>query len=75
MVPVPVGDVFAIYHILQNGSDTSDCGSSVESACFSLLYVLMLYYAQPPTKGLELRIDKSIFVDSSLMVRLFSKQF
>ncbi len=64
------GSSFVLYHISHNGSDTSNCGGSVDSACFSLLHVLMLYYAEPPTKGLEIMTDKSLFLYKSTMVSL-----
>ncbi len=59
------------YFILQNGSDTSDCGGSVASACASLQQVLNRYYAEPPTMGLQITTDKSIVVDKNGMVSAF----
>ncbi len=54
--------------LLHNGSDTIACGKSVNSACFSLLHVLMLYYAEPPTMGLIISTDKSLQIDNNLLV-------
>ncbi len=65
------GNLSEVYFVSHNGSDTSDCGESVASACFSLLHVLMLYYAEPPTIGLEIRTNKSLFLDKGTIVRLF----
>ncbi len=62
------GSSLVVYHMSQNGSDTSDCGGSVDSACFSFLHVLKLYYTKPPTMGLEIRTEKSLFLDKSTMV-------
>ncbi len=75
MTSLPAKSENVVYHILQNGSDTSDCGSSVDSACFSLLYVLMLYYAQHPKLVLEIRTDVSLKIDEKFMVRHFSILF
>ncbi len=71
VLPPPSGSMAILYYILHNGSDTSGCGSSVDSACFSLLHVLSLYYAEPPKTGLEIRIDKPILIDNKLVVSLF----
>ncbi len=71
VVPKSTGhfsDLFHFFHISHNGSDTSDCGGSVDSACFSLLHVLMLYYAEPPNMGLGIKTDKSLVINSNLMV-------
>ncbi len=70
-LPLQVEDTsynFHVYHISINGSDTGDCGGSVDSACFSFLQVLRLYYAEPPTAGLEIRTGKSLVIDSKVMV-------
>ncbi len=72
VLPLPSGNKFSLFYLIHNGSDTSDCGKSVDSACFSLLHVLKLYYAEPPTMGLEIRTDKSISIDNTFMV---SSQF
>ncbi len=68
VVPVPIGDMYTEYYILDNGSDTADCGGSVDSGCASLLHVLKLYYAEPPTKGLKITTDKSLQINNNLMV-------
>ncbi len=61
------------YFISHNGSDTSDCGGTVDSACFSLLHVLRLNCAHPPSKGLKIKTDKSIVIDNNLLVSLVSE--
>ncbi len=68
VVSLPKGGDWAEYYILQNGSDTSECGGSVASACASLQQVLNRYYAEPPTMGLQITTDISLFVDQSIMV-------
>ncbi len=74
VLPKPTGSTYINYFILQNGSDTSDCGGSVESACASLPHVLSLYYANPPTMGLMIKTDKSLLIDSKLMVSKFVRK-
>ncbi len=58
----------SVYFILHNGSDTSDCGGSADSACFSLIHVLMLHYAEPPTGSLTIVIDMPLKIDNNFMV-------
>ncbi len=70
-VPLPPGNESITYYLLHNGSDTSDCGKSEDSACASLLHVLMKYYAVPPTGGLELVVDQSLLIDENVAVSLF----
>ncbi len=62
-------DHLIVYHMMHNGSDTMNCGASADSACFSLLHVLKLYYAKPPTMGLLIITDMSSIIDENLMVR------
>ncbi len=69
-VPVPNGTTFVVYHLLSNGSDTNNCGGSVDSACSSLLHVLRLYYAKPPVMGLQISTDKLLEVDRTIFVSL-----
>ncbi len=69
VVPFPPENEFTNFYLLHNGSDTSDCGKSLDSACFSLLHVLKLYYAEVPMKGLEIVADKSLLLDNRTMVR------
>ncbi len=71
VVPLPSGNDNITYYLLQNGSDSIDCGGSVDSACFSLLHILKLYYAEPPTMGLEIIVDHSLLVDGKIMVYMF----
>ncbi len=56
------------YFLLQNGSDTTDCGKSLDSACLSLPHVLHLYYAEPPTMALQIKTDKSLIIDAPVLV-------
>ncbi len=70
VVPIPKGDKNEIFHLLHNGSDTSDCGGSVDSACATFLYVLTLYFSEPPEMGLEIRTDMSINIMNDVLVRL-----
>ncbi len=75
VLPLPPGHETDLFYISHNGSDTSDCGGSTETACFSLLHVLGLYYTSPPIKGLEIKTDKSLIINNKTMVslRLFSQ--
>ncbi len=59
---------FVQFYIMHNGTDSKTCGKSMDSACLSLLHVLMLYFAEPPTVGLEIWTDKSLLVNNDLMV-------
>ncbi len=68
VVPLPPGNDSVTYYLLQNGSDTNDCGGSVDSACFSLLHVLMLYYSGPPDMGLEIIVDHSLLINNKTVV-------
>ncbi len=68
VVPLPDGNERVKYFLLHNGSDTSNCGRSIDSACASLLHVLMLYFAKPPTKGLEIITDHSLLIDEKMNV-------
>ena len=72
VLPAPSGQHFSVFYILINGSDTTGCGGSANSACFSVIHVLEKYYAEPPTMGLEIRTDKSLEIDDSVVV---SKKF
>ncbi len=74
VVPVPPGRAYIVVHVSHNGSDTSHCGTSGTSACFSLLHVLHLYFAKPPKIGLQIKTDKSLHIDESLMVCLLGFQ-
>ncbi len=58
------------YFMLYNGSDTKDCGRSVDSACLSLLHVLNLYYAKPPTEQLAIMIDIPLEINKNFLVSL-----
>ncbi len=69
-VSLPQGNESVRFFLLHNGSDTSDCGRSMDSACFSLLQVLSLYYGKPPTKGLAIITDKSLQINENVMVSL-----
>ncbi len=60
------------YFILHNGSDTSDCEGSIGSACASLQQVLSLYYAQPPTKGLQIVTEMSLILDHKVVLSRFT---
>ncbi len=70
VLPPPSGNETIMYYMSRNGSDTSYCGRSVDSACSSMLHVLKLYYAEPPTIGLKIMTDKSLVIDKRLMVSL-----
>ncbi len=72
VVPLPPGNESVTYYLLHNGSDTSDCGGSVDSACFSLLHILNLYYAKPPEMGLEVIVDYSLVIGDKTMVSFFT---
>lgn len=67
-VTLPTGGDWVEYYLIHNGSDTSMCGRSVDSACLSLKQVLMLYHAKPPTKGLQIITDMSLLIDSNILV-------
>ncbi len=41
----------------------------MDTACASLPHVLKLYYSEPPTDGLEIVTDKSLWIDGNIMVR------
>ncbi len=73
VLPLPTGNRYNVYHILHNGSDTSHC-RNITSACFSLIHVLSLYYAKPPTTGLAILTDKSLLIDQNTMVSVTIKQ-
>ncbi len=68
VIPLPSGKQFTVFFILDNGTDTSDCGGSKESACASLLHVLMLYFGKPPEMGLEIRTDQSLVIEHNVVV-------
>ncbi len=68
VAPLPSGNETVIYYLLQNGSDTNNCGQSVSSACLTFEHLLNLYYAKPPSKGLKVVLDKSLILDHKIMV-------
>ncbi len=68
VVPLPPANESVTYYLLQNGSDTINCGGSVDSACLTFEHVLNLYYAKPPTKGLIVVLDQSLLIDNETMV-------
>ncbi len=68
MLPAPSGQDLSVFYIQINGSDTTDCGGSANSPCFSVTHVLEKYYAEPPTMGLEIRTDKSLKIHDSVVV-------
>ncbi len=70
VLPLPPGNETVVYYISHNGSDTSVCGGSAETACFSLSHVLRLYYTSPAVKGLEIITDKSLIINYKTMVSL-----
>ncbi len=47
----------------------------MDSACFSLLQVLRLYYAKPPIVGLQIITDKSLQINNATMVSETKGQF
>ncbi len=65
---IPSKGHWAEFFILQNGSDTSDCGGSVDSGCASLLQVLYRHYAEPPKLGLQITTDTSLVIDKNIVV-------
>ncbi len=69
VVQLPCKYEFGVFYLMHNGSDTSHCGGSVHSACFSFMHVLKLYYAEPPTVGLHITTDKSLIIDKNTLVR------
>ena len=58
------------FYLSNNGTDTSTCGSTIDTACKTLEHVLSLYYntTGQPQPRLNVMTSKSLRIDQRLMV-------